>query len=111
MPLITKSQILKANEDTVGNRELKIKSKNSKNSNLIIHLVQPMQQLKKKKQEQKLVSLFELKKITQQIKKILNQYEWLLLIFIGLVSNVEDFVMKIKILLTYDSTNWEAAEQ
>ena len=49
MLLTTKSQMLRMNKDAVGSKELKTGSKNSKNSSLIIYLVQPMQQLKKKK--------------------------------------------------------------
>ena len=43
MLLITKSQMLEVNENVVGNKKLKIKSKNSKSGNLIMHLIQLMQ--------------------------------------------------------------------
>ena len=41
--------MLRINKNAVGNKKLKIKSKNSKNNNLIIYLIQPVQQLEEKK--------------------------------------------------------------
>ena len=40
MLLTTESQMLRMNENIVRNKKLKIKSKNSKNNNLIIHSIQ-----------------------------------------------------------------------